>query len=165
MADTPQFIMERVFDAPRDLVWEAWTKPEYLSEWFGPGVDTIIHAFDLSRGGVWLNEMKGENYSMRSRIVFQTVDPPSKLVWHNSSANEDWEVTGNPNMPDWPTTMQMQVELIDQGDKTAMTMTWEPFNPSAAEAAAFAAAMDKLGKGWGAGMAILERLLERLQAG
>ena len=54
MSETTQFIMERLFDAPQDLVWECWTNPDYLAEWFGPGVETVIHAFDLSPGGVWL---------------------------------------------------------------------------------------------------------------
>ena len=164
MTDAVKFTMERVFDARRELVWECWTKPEYLSRWFGPRIETVIHAFDLSPGGVWLNEMKGENYSARSKIVFQTVDPPNRLVWHNSSTDENWDIAGNPNMPDWPVTMQMQAEFEDEGKQTRMIMTWEPFNPSEAEQACFAAAVENLGKGWGMGMSILEDLLAELQA-
>jgi len=58
MSDLPEYILDRVFDAPREMVWRAWTDPELLSRWYGPGVETIIHKFDLKPGGVWLNEMK-----------------------------------------------------------------------------------------------------------
>ncbi len=58
MSDLPEFAMDRVFDAPRELVWRAWTDPELLHRWYGPGVETVIHKFDLEPCVVWLNEMK-----------------------------------------------------------------------------------------------------------
>lgn len=164
MTDPIKFIMEKQFDAPIDLVWACWTKPEYLSRWFGPRVETIVHAFDLSPGGVWLNEMKGDNYAARSRIVFQTVDPPHRLVWHNSSADENWEITSSPMMPDWPRTMEMQAEFEARDGGTLLTLTWQPFNPTDAERACFEGAVENLGKGWGMGMSILEDLLAELQS-
>ncbi len=164
MSDEAKFVMERVFDAPIENVWKAWTDPKYLAEWYGPGVDTIIHAFDLSPGGVWLNEMKGEAYSMRSKIIFQDVTPPSRLVWHNSMTDADWNIISNPNMPDWPTTMQMCVEFESKGDQTVMTLTWTPFQASDAERACFAGAVENLGKGWGAGMEMLAQVLADMGA-
>jgi len=58
MSDVTEYIVDRLFDAPRAMVWRAWTDPELLARWYGPGVDTIIHKFDLKPGGEWLNEMK-----------------------------------------------------------------------------------------------------------
>lgn len=58
MSDLPEYVLERIFDASRPLVWRAWTDPEVLASWYGPGVETIIHEFDHRTGGVWLNEMK-----------------------------------------------------------------------------------------------------------
>ena len=56
MSELPEYVLERIFDAPRELVWRAWTDPELLQHWYGPGVETIIHEFDLKPGGAWLNE-------------------------------------------------------------------------------------------------------------
>ena len=58
MSELPEYKFDRVFDAPRDMVWRAWTDPKLLSRWYGPGIETIIHAYDLKPGGAWLNEMK-----------------------------------------------------------------------------------------------------------
>ncbi len=38
MSGLPEFVLDRVFDAPRELVWRAWTDPELLHRWYGPGV-------------------------------------------------------------------------------------------------------------------------------
>ena len=58
MSELPTYILEREFDAPRELVWRTWTEAELLSHWYGPGVETVIHKLDVTPGGVWLNEMK-----------------------------------------------------------------------------------------------------------
>ena len=73
MSDVPEYIVDRLFDAPRAMVWRAWTDPELLARWYGPGVDTIIHKFDLKPGGEWLNEMKWGDKSDLSKAVFQDV--------------------------------------------------------------------------------------------
>jgi len=57
MTDLPIYSITRVFNAPRALVWRVWSEPDLLSRWYGPGVDTIIHEFDLRASGVWRNEM------------------------------------------------------------------------------------------------------------
>jgi len=51
MSETPQFATEHEFDAPRSLVWQAWTQPDLLARWYGPNVETIVHEFDLKPGG------------------------------------------------------------------------------------------------------------------
>ena len=59
MSDLPElFVLDREFDANRELVWLAWTDPKLLQRWYGPGVETVIHKFDLEPNGEWLNEMK-----------------------------------------------------------------------------------------------------------
>jgi len=47
VADLPEYVLDREFDAPRDMVWKAWTDPKLLSTWYGPNIETIIHKFDL----------------------------------------------------------------------------------------------------------------------
>ncbi len=45
--------IERSFDAPRRLVWEAWTEPKHLAEWWGRGMDVHIEEHDFTVGGKW----------------------------------------------------------------------------------------------------------------
>ena len=62
MSETPTHVIDRDFNAPRDLVWKAWTDPDIIVKWYGPGGVNTAHKFDLRPGGLWLGEMRyGEN--------------------------------------------------------------------------------------------------------
>lgn len=61
----------RVFRAPRVLVWQAWTDPKHLEQWWGPiGFTTTTKEFDLRPGGKWLHTMRAgrDRLSKRHRI-------------------------------------------------------------------------------------------------
>jgi len=109
-----------------------------------PGVETIIHKFDLKPGGLRLNEMRWRDNSDLSKIVFQEVAPQEKLVWHHSSSDSDWNIIANPMMPDWPRVILTIVTLEDMGAKTKVRLTWEPFEATDAEIACFAGAVDNM---------------------
>jgi len=82
MNEAPQFTIEREFDAPRSLVWQAWTQPDLLARWYGPNVETIVHEFDLKPGGRWLGELKcGRNshYSLADFTDIVAEETPDRL--------------------------------------------------------------------------------------
>lgn len=164
MTDLPTFVMERDFNAPRDLVWQTWTQAQHLAHWYGPGVETVIHELDVTPGGVWLNEMKMGERSGYQRSEYTEVSPPDRLVMLMSTTDENWQPTSNPMMPDWPATLLTVVTFEDLGGRTRLRLEWSPHEASAAEIACFANAVENLGKGWGAGMDLLEQLLAELQA-
>lgn len=164
MSELPEFVLDRVFAAPREMVWRAWTDPELLSRWYGPRVETTIHQFDLRPGGVWLNEMKWGDKSDLSKVTFQEVLPEEKLVWHHSSTDSEWNIISNPMMPDWPRVLLTIVTFEDDGSKTKVRLTWVPFEATDAEIACFAGAVNNMGKGWESGFAIMDELFAELQA-
>ncbi|MCH9005993.1 MAG: SRPBCC domain-containing protein [Proteobacteria bacterium] len=164
MSELPEYKLERIFEAPRELVWRAWTDPELLHRWYGPGIETIIHNFDLKPGGSWLNEMKWGGKSDFSKMVFQEVTPPSMLVWHHSSTDSDWNIITSPMMADWPRVLLTTVTFEDMGNKTNVRLTQVPVDATDAEIACFAAAMAGMDKGWGGGYAIIDEMLVELQA-
>src|SRR5271156_520659 len=77
-----EILMTRVFNAPRRLVFEAWTKPEHLVHWFGQRGWTLpVCEVDLRVGGAWRFVMrgpKGQNVGMRG--VYQEIAPYERLV-------------------------------------------------------------------------------------
>ena len=165
MSDLPEYILDREFDAPRDMVWRAWTDPALLSRWYGPGVETVIHKFDLAPGGVWLNEMKWGENSMLSKMVFKEVTAPEKLVWdHFSSTDSEWNSIKNPKMPDWPDVLLTKVTFEDAGAKTKVRLSQIPIDASDAEIACFAQMMEGMSKGWGSGYAIMDEMFAEMQA-
>ena len=164
MSDLPTYVLERVFDAPRRMVWKTWTDPELLSRWYGPNVVTVIHKLDVRPGGLWLNEMKMGTNSMYQRAEYTDVVAPERLACLMSTTDANWEIVTNPRMPDWPRVLLTTVTLAEEGAKTKMRLTWAPHKASAAEIACFAGTIAGMGKGWVAGMDLLEKLLAEMQA-
>jgi uncharacterized protein YndB with AHSA1/START domain len=164
MSDLPEYVVDRVFEAPRDMVWRAWTDPELLQRWYGPGVETIIHKFDLKPEGMWLNEMKWGDNSDLSKMVFKEVTPQTRLVWHHSSSDADWNIITSPMMPDWPRVLLTTVTFEETGDKTNVRLTQTPIDPTDAESACFAQSMSGMDKGWGSGYAIMDEMFKELLA-
>ena len=164
MSDLPVYELERVFDAPRELVWRTWTEPALLARWYGPNVETIVHRLDVEPGGLWLNEMKMDGGSYHQRSEYTEVIPPERLVMLMSNTDSDWNVTANPMMPDWPRSLLTTVTFEENAGQTSMRLIWEPHNATEAEIAGFAGAIEGMGQGWGAGMDLLEELLAEMQA-
>jgi len=165
MSETPEYVLDRVFNAPRDMVWQAWTDPEFLHRWYGPGAETIIHEFDLKPGGMWLNEMKWGEKSNFQKVIFQEVTAPSKLVWHHySSTDSEWNSAPNPMMADWPHLLLTTVIFEDMGDKTNVRLSQVPLEATNAEIICFAAAMAGMDKGWGSGYTMMDELFVEMQA-
>ena len=164
MDDLPTYILEREFDAPRELVWRTWTEAELLPRWYGPRVETIVHRLVVKPGGLWLGEMKWDGNSNYQRVEYREVTQPERLVWLHSVSDADWNIIANPMMPDWPRVLLTTVTFEDIGGRTKMRLTWVPHEASEAEITSFSAAMAGMDKGWGAGMELLADLLAELQA-
>ncbi len=75
----------RLLDAPRELVWRAWTEPAHIARWWGPsGFTNTIHKMEVRPGGEWLFVMHGpDGTNYDNWIVFQEVIPPRRLVYQH----------------------------------------------------------------------------------
>lgn len=81
-----EMIFSRLIDAPRELVYEAWTKPEHIGEWFGPeGFTTTTHKMDVRPGGEWDFIMHGpDGRDYPNKIMYTETVKPEKLVYSQS---------------------------------------------------------------------------------
>jgi uncharacterized protein YndB with AHSA1/START domain len=87
-----EIILTRAFDAPRDLVFQAWTDPAHLPHWFGPhGFSLTIHEIDVRPGGMWRYIMHGpDGTDYTNRMVYQEVVRPERLVYlHGEDVDDD----------------------------------------------------------------------------
>ena len=73
---------ERVFDAPRDQVWAAYTDPALIPEWWGPhGTTTVVDKMEVEAGGSWRFVIKSSDGSETGfRGTFREVTPPERIV-------------------------------------------------------------------------------------
>ena len=94
-----EVVITRIFDAPRELVFKAWTDPAHLAKWFGPRdfTATIIEA-DIRTGGTYHFHMRGPNYDDHWRGVYREVVPPERLIFswprHESDVKLTFEDVG-----------------------------------------------------------------------
>lgn len=113
-----EIVMERIFDAPRELVFKMWTKPEHLVRWWGPqSWTTTIKQMDVKPGGVWHYCMKSDVDGQEGcgKAIFREVMPPERLVYVDYFADSD----GNP-LPGMPETL-VTIEFADFQGKTKLT--------------------------------------------
>jgi uncharacterized protein YndB with AHSA1/START domain len=86
-----EIVMTREFDAPRDLVFQAWTDPAHLDQWFGPnGFSLTIHEADIRPGGTWRFIMHGpDGTDYGNRVVYQEIVRPERLVYLHGEDEDD----------------------------------------------------------------------------
>ncbi len=105
----------RVFDAPRALVWQAWTEPKMLAQWFGPrGFGSSVPELDVRVGGnlrIVMHGPHGSDYPMKG--VFREVIAPERLVFSNIAIDNEGK-----HLLEGLTT----VTFAEQGGKTTMTL-------------------------------------------
>lgn len=159
MSELPKYSYERIFNAPLSKVWRLWTEPDLLSRWYGPGIETIIHKFELKPGGEWRNEMSWGDKKDLSKMTFKEVINEEKIVWHHSSVDSDWNVISNPMMPDWPRILLTTVTFEEDGENTKVTLTQVPIDAEQNEIDCFANMMAGMDNGWGSGFNIIEEML------
>lgn len=164
MAASADFVLERTFEAPRKLVWQAWTDPELISNWYGPNVETIVHRMELQPGGRWLTEMKMGDTSHFQRADYTLVEEPDRLAWLHAICDQNEDIIANPMMPEWPRTLLCILDLYELNGQTIMRLSCSPHDATEIEQTCFDLQKDSFRKGWQMGMDKLEGMLERMRA-
>lgn len=146
-----ELVLTRVFAAPREIVWRAWTDPKHLARWWGPkGFTNPVCELDVRPGGAIHIHMCGPDgvvYPMKG--VFHEIVEPERLVF-TDSALEDGE--GNPGL-----VVRNTVTFTERDGKTELTLraVVVKSTPEAAEA------LDGMEEGWSQS---LDRLADLVQS-
>lgn len=138
------FVISRTFDAPRELVFDAWSDPEHLKRW---SVERCTN--DPRPGGVMHYAMRTPDGSlMWGKWVYREIVRPERLEYIQLFSDESGAVTRHPFAPEWPLEMLSTVTLEENAGKTTMTIRWSPQNPTESERATFNAAQAQMQQGW-----------------
>jgi len=106
-----EIVITRLLNAPRELVFKAWTDRELIRQWWGPrGFTTTTHEMDVRPGGVWRFIMHGpDGTDYDNRIVYVEIVEPERLVYNHGG-------------DDGAVQFRATVTFVEQGGKTALTM-------------------------------------------
>jgi uncharacterized protein YndB with AHSA1/START domain len=144
------FVITHTFDAPRELVWKAWTEREHLMKWFGPEGFTMPAAkIDFRPGGIFHYCLCApDGKEMWGKFVFREIIAPEKIVLVNSFSDEDGGLTRHPFSPAWPLEMLTTTTFAGHEGKTVLTIEWVPLDATDDERKAFDGARDSMTQGW-----------------
>lgn len=119
-------VISRVFDAPRELVFEAWTRPEYLLRWFAPhGCTFHIERMDVRPGGGFHSCVRDASFECWCVGVYREIVRPERLVYTLAIADRDGNIAAPAAVghdPRWPTETLLTVTFEELGGKTRLTL-------------------------------------------
>ena len=108
-----EMVITRLVNAPRELVFNAWTDPQQIAQWWGPsGFTTTIHTMDVRAGGIWRYIMHGpDGVDYKNKTVYLEIAKPERLVYlHNNDEEGD------------PGEFHVTTTFVEEGGKTRVTM-------------------------------------------
>ena len=154
-------VITREFAAPRQLVWDAWTKPEQIEKWFGPkGFDTRVDEQDFKVGGRSVYVMIGpDGKEYPAAGVFKEIVPIEKIVSSADGFSEEFRAA-HPDMDLPKGTTVMTYVFDDLGERTKLTLTT---THSSVEEKNKHAAMGVV-EGWGSSFDKLDEFLSSAQS-
>jgi len=162
----PEFFITRLFDAPRDLVWQAWTDADRLAQWWGPKGFKMLHSkLDFRVGGTYHYGMETPDGSeMWGKWVFTEIKEPDLISIIISFSDRDGGQTRHPMAPNWPLEMLGVMTLIAVGDKTRLTCRTTAYNANAIETQTFDDGRDSMKVGFTGTWDQLETYLAKQRA-
>jgi uncharacterized protein YndB with AHSA1/START domain len=122
-----ELLIERIFDVPRERLWQAWTNPQQVKRWWGPKEFTAPYAeIDLRVGGKYLYCMRSpEGKEFWSGGVYRAIVPLEKIVVTDSFTDEKGNVVPAAQYGmsgDWPLELMVTITFEEQNGKTKMTL-------------------------------------------
>jgi uncharacterized protein YndB with AHSA1/START domain len=118
-----ELLITRTLNAPRELVWEAFTKPEHIKNWWGPnGFTNTIAIMDVRPGGTWEFVMHGpDGTDYKNKSIYKEVVKPERIVFDhinpNFTATMTFEANGNKTFLTW----HMLFETKEQFEQVVKT--------------------------------------------
>ncbi len=144
------FVISRLFDAPRDIVWQVHTEARHLKNWWGPKGFKVKHCeIDLTPGGLFhfcLTMPNGDE--MWGKWVFREIAAPERLVYLSSFSDAKAGTCHHIMQEVWPLEILSTVTFAAEGSKTRVTVDWIPHNASAEENKAFDDLRHSMHGGW-----------------
>ncbi len=124
---TSELVISREFDVPVSEVWQAWTNPDQVKEWWGPKqFSTPVSEIDFREGGSYLLCMQSpQGQKFCSTGKYEKIIPEKKIVSTDSFSDEKGKIvpaTHYGMSSDFPRVMNLELDFEAEGNKTRLTI-------------------------------------------
>jgi len=134
MSEGKELVITRTFNAPRKLVYKAFSEAEALGQWWGPkGAQLKVHKLEFNPGGIFLYSMQSPMGEMWGKFNYLEIVEPERIVFTNSFSDKDGNITRAPFSNDFPLEIMNILTLNEQNGKTTVTLKGSPMNATEAE--------------------------------
>ena len=159
-----EFVIQRVFNAPRHLVWKAFAETDRLAQWWGPtGFKMNVNKLEFSPGGTFHYSMQSpDGFIMWAKFVYLQIIEPEKIVFILSFSDENGGITRAPMSATWPLEVFNVLTLSEQNNKTILTLKGVPINATEKEIETFRNEFESMNKGFNGTFDQLEEYLSKI---
>jgi uncharacterized protein YndB with AHSA1/START domain len=139
MAARNEFTISRVFNAPRELVFQAFTQAEHLKHWWGPkGVVIKVYKLEVKPRGIFHYSMTNPDGSLLwGKFTFREIVVPERIVFLNAFSDENANTIPAPFDPTFPEEVLNEWIFSEQNGKTTITLKATAFNATPESQKAF----------------------------
>lgn len=155
-----QLTIIRKYDAPRELVFEAFSTAEAMSAWWGPvESETTVISFDFRPKGIFHYKMESPNGTMYGRFVYGNIQSPESIEFINSFTDEKGNIVQDPFGINWPLEVYNKITLTEENGKTTLMLKGYPINPTDEQYKSFIDMQENVQAGFNATFNQLENYL------
>jgi uncharacterized protein YndB with AHSA1/START domain len=134
MENKAGLVIKREFEAPKEIVFNAFAQAEAFSQWWGPpGVPITVVKFDFKPNGILLYKAEIQGQTMWGRFIYKQISKPDLLEFVSSFSDESGGITRAPFSDKFPLEIFNRFEFSEQDGKTTITLKGYPVNASEEE--------------------------------
>ncbi|MGG1552902.1 SRPBCC family protein [Paenibacillus ferrarius] len=150
-AQDAEFVITRIFNAPRELVFQLWTQPEHLANWWGPtGMALSVLACEVRPDGFFHFRMSSpDGHNMWAKFVYREVKAPDTLVYVSSFADAEGSIIRPAFSPVFPLEIVNEISFAEEDGKTILTLRSYPIHATEEEIRFFASMNGSMNQGFG----------------
>jgi len=159
-----EFVYTRVVNAPRELVWKAYSEAKHLQNWWGPkGFSIEVERLDFRPNGTFLYSMTlPDGNKMYGKLAYREMDSPERLVFVVSFTDSEGTPIRHPMSPTWPLEVYNETTFTEEDGKTTIHIVGKPINATDEEQTTFVSGLSGMNKGTDGSMEQLESYLSTL---
>jgi uncharacterized protein YndB with AHSA1/START domain len=159
-----ELVITREINAPKQLVWDAFTKAEHLGNWWGPkGSKITVQKLDVRPGGVFHYKMEMGGNDIWGIFKYKEIDAPNSITFTSAFSDADGNITRAPFFDGkWPLEVLNTWTFTEENGKTKITLRGKPYNANEIENKAFVDNTASMNQGFGGTFDQLEEYLKSL---
>ncbi|MBI1306649.1 MAG: SRPBCC domain-containing protein [Bacteroidetes bacterium] len=154
----------REFDAKLEMVWEVWTKPEHLANWWGPpGLPITVEKYEFAPQGIFLYSASVQGQSSFGKFVYHRIIKQELLEYITSFSDENGQTIRAPFNEKFPLEIFNSVIFSEQNERTTIVLRGTPLNATEEELEFFSKMSGSIQQGFAGSCTQLENYLETLK--